>query len=194
MALLPSESMKLTLALRSTLDLPCYKEGRKGSTRYEFIRLSSTPLSGPTMSILTILALLAAALVHALPATNVSAPLPGRADLEWTAWGDSYASGVGSGKYTGGRRCLRYDSAYPVDVSKDSSVGGRLNNVVCSGAKADEVNEYQFYTSSTWVGHPNWQFYPRPSSGKPSVGTLSVGGDDIDFPGILSNCILEGFP
>ena len=31
----------------------------------------------------------------------------------------------------------------------------------------------------------------RPKFGEPSVATLTVGGDDIDFPGILFNCILE---
>lgn len=31
----------------------------------------------------------------------------------------------------------------------------------------------------------------RPRFGEPSVATLSIGGDDIDFPGILFNCIIE---
>ena len=28
----------------------------------------------------------------------------------------------------------------------------------------------------------------RPKFGEPTVATLTVGGDDIDFPGILFNC------
>lgn len=32
---------------------------------------------------------------------------------------------------------------------------------------------------------------PRPKFGNPQMATLAVGGDDIDFPGILFNCILE---
>ena len=32
---------------------------------------------------------------------------------------------------------------------------------------------------------------PRPKFGTPAIATLAVGGDDIDFPGILFNCILE---
>jgi hypothetical protein len=119
--------------------------------------------------------------------------------FEWTAWGDSYASGVGTGKYIDGRRCLRYEEAYPLWIQDDPSnllpgSGGKLNNVVCSGAKAAEVEEFQFYTTDQPSGQPNWQYYPRPSSGKPTIGTLTVGGDDIDFPGILNNCIIEGFP
>ena len=119
--------------------------------------------------------------------------------FEWTAWGDSYASGVGTGKYIDGRRCLRYEEAYPIWIQDDPSnllpgSGGKLNNVVCSGAKAAQVEEFQFYTSDQSSGQPNRQYYPRPSSGKPTMGTLTVGGDDLDFPGILNNCIIEGFP
>lgn len=29
----------------------------------------------------------------------------------------------------------------------------------------------------------------RPKFGEPTVATLTVGGDDIDFPGILFNCM-----
>lgn len=32
---------------------------------------------------------------------------------------------------------------------------------------------------------------PRPKFGNPQMATLSVGGDDIDFPGIVFNCILD---
>lgn len=141
--------------------------------------------------------------LHALPAE----PLESRDDFlrtrspsfEWTAWGDSYASGVGAGEYINGRRCLRYAEAYPEYINSDpdgllKGSGGKFNNVVCSGAKAEEVEEYQFYDTQPYFGQPNWQYYPRPATGKPTMGTLTVGGDDIDFPGILNNCILEGFP
>ena len=116
--------------------------------------------------------------------------------FEWTAWGDSHASGVGTGDYIDGRRCLRYNGAYPLLIQDNllPGSGGKLNNVVCSEAKAEEVEEFQFYTTDQYFGQPSWQYYPRPSSGQPTMGTLTVGGDDIDFPGILNNCIIEGFP
>lgn len=119
--------------------------------------------------------------------------------FEWTAWGDSYASGVGSNDYIDGRRCLRYTGAYPVWINVDDDnllpgSGGKFNNVACSGALAEEVEDYQFYDTDQTSGQPNAQFYPRPAAGKPSMGTMTVGGDDIDFPGILNNCIIEGFP
>ncbi|KAJ8064939.1 hypothetical protein OCU04_007243 [Sclerotinia nivalis] len=119
--------------------------------------------------------------------------------FEWTAWGDSYASGVGTGEYINGRRCLRYKEAYPWWIQDDPDKlipgsGGKLNNVVCSGAKAEDVEEFQFFTTDQTWGQPNWQYYPRPSSGTPTMGTLSISGDGIDFPGILNNCIIDGFP
>lgn len=118
--------------------------------------------------------------------------------FEWTALGDSYASGVGAGRYLDGRRCLRYEEAYPVWIKDDPKgllpgSGGKFNNVVCSGSTAEEVQEYQFYDSDQ-SSAPSWQFSPRPAFGKPTMATLTVGGDDIDFPGILNNCIVEGFP
>ncbi|GAM39469.1 esterase family protein [Talaromyces pinophilus] len=152
------------------------------------------------MRLLTFSLFTAPLLAHPTVNADENAHLQERAPtFEWTAWGDSYASGVGSGSYTYGRRCLRYDQAYPVLIEYDpdnllSGSGGTFNNVVCSGAKAEEVEEYQFYTEGQDSGQPSWQFYPRPSSGKPTMGTLSVGGDDIDFPGILNNCIMDGFP
>lgn len=32
---------------------------------------------------------------------------------------------------------------------------------------------------------------PRPAFGNPSFATLTAGGDDIDFPGIIFNCIIH---
>ncbi|KAH8688824.1 SGNH hydrolase-type esterase domain-containing protein [Talaromyces proteolyticus] len=114
-------------------------------------------------------------------------------DFEWTALGDSYASGVGSGNYVDGRRCLRYDQAYPVFLNEDpnlSPLNHIFNNVVCSGSTTEEVELYQFYDDDT-SNQPNWQFAPRPKFGNPQMATLSIGGNDIDFKGILFNCIIE---
>lgn len=76
--------------------------------------------------------------------------------LEWTALGDSYASGVGSGQYTGGQRCLRYDQAYPVLMNNDNRFDAStttkpnlFHNAVCSGSSTDDVQKYQFYEEDT---------------------------------------------
>ncbi|KAI1346125.1 SGNH hydrolase-type esterase domain-containing protein [Xylaria sp. FL0043] len=116
-----------------------------------------------------------------------------RDTFEWTALGDSYASGVGSGNYVSNSyRCLRYDHAYPVVMNGDSRLPGDhvFNNVVCSGSQTSDVNNYQFYDKDT-SGKPNFQYGDRPKFGNPIIATLSVGGNDIDFPGIIFNCILD---
>jgi hypothetical protein len=116
--------------------------------------------------------------------------------FEWTALGDSYSSGVGAGDYVDGRRCLRYDSAYPALINGDPSLSPYphiFNNVVCSGSTTKDVENYQFYETDQ-VDKPNLQYSPRPKFGDPAMATLSVGGNDIDFAGILFNCILETSP
>ncbi|KAK6419602.1 hypothetical protein LTR95_017034, partial [Oleoguttula sp. CCFEE 5521] len=117
-----------------------------------------------------------------------------RDTFEWTALGDSYSSGVGSGDYTkDSYRCLRYDKAYPVLTDQDSrlpSGAHQFNNVVCSGSNTTEVELYQFYDEDT-SGKPNRQYGTRPRFGSPSMATLSVGGNDIDFPGIIFNCMID---
>jgi hypothetical protein len=80
--------------------------------------------------------------------------------LEWTALGDSYASGVGAGNYLGGRRCLRYGSSYPNQLNSDSNMTPTnhiFHNCVCSGAHSSDVDKYQFYDKDT-SGEPNWQY------------------------------------
>ena len=81
--------------------------------------------------------------------------------FEWTALGDSYASGVGSTTYKDGRRCLRYDQAYPVQMNDDKRLGNNkdhiFNNVVCSGSHSSEIEKYQFYDEDE-RNKPNWEY------------------------------------
>ena len=186
--------------VRETYKVGAEGENTRGHENTVFTTFPST--SSSMIDMLLLWSALVAALL-ALPAE----PLNPRDEFlrtrspsfEWTAWGDSYASGVGAGRYVNGRRCLRYVEAYPVWINDDPKKllpgsGGKFNNVVCSGATAEEVQEFQFYDSDQKSGQPNWQYYPRPGVGKPTMGTLTVGGDDIDFGGILNNCIVESFP
>ena len=80
--------------------------------------------------------------------------------FEWTAIGDSYASGVGTVKYVDGRRCLRYDQAYPNLLNDEDLSPGlerELHNVVCSGAEAEDIENYQFYDEDH-TNQPNIQY------------------------------------
>lgn len=79
--------------------------------------------------------------------------------FEWTALGDSYASGVGSLTYVDGKRCLRYDLAYPVQMNADPTLSppeSIFNNVVCSGSSTADVTAYQFYYEDT--PGESWQY------------------------------------
>jgi lysophospholipase L1-like esterase len=91
---------------------------------------------------------------------HARATLQTRDKLEWTALGDSYASGVGTTNYMEGWRCLRYDDAYPMQLSKDTDLnsdGTVLNNCACSGATTEDVVLYQLLDKET-KGIPNWSY------------------------------------
>ena len=93
------------------------------------------------------------------------AGIPDGFDFWWAALGDSYASGVGSGAYTGGRRCLRYDKAYPAQMQGNNDLGlgtipedKRLfQNLVCSGAEVKDIESWQLLDDDT-SGQPNLQY------------------------------------
>lgn len=102
----------------------------------------------------------------------------------------------------GSQRCMRFSEAYPRLMQTDGRMPGgaddrKINNVVCSGAQAKDVLEQQFYdtihippvTDTTQA-----QFGPRPPFGKPRIGTLSIGGNDIDLKGLIMNCVYQFFP
>ncbi|KAL2041511.1 hypothetical protein N7G274_005893 [Stereocaulon virgatum] len=65
-----------------------------------------------------------------------------------------------------------------------------FQNCVCSGAEVDDVIRYQLLERDTYHV-PSIQYGDRPRFGEPFKATLSIGGDDIDFSGILFNCIIE---
>ena len=80
--------------------------------------------------------------------------------FEWTALGDSYASGVGTVEYVDGRRCLRYDQAWPALLNGDEKLAAGdhiFNNVVCSGSHYSDVEAYQLYDKDH-TNQPNLQF------------------------------------
>lgn len=74
--------------------------------------------------------------------------------------GDSYAAGVGFSTYVDGQRCLRYDEACPVIVNFNPEYPSgeievlapgnhKLNNVVCSGAEAQDILDWQLLHEPT---------------------------------------------
>lgn len=86
-----------------------------------------------------------------IPSSPLLRPIAGPNTVEWTALGDSYAAGTGSGQDLGWGRCLRFSKSYPeqMNTSRDARMLGvenhrHLNFPACSGATTDEVLEEQF--------------------------------------------------
>lgn len=73
-----------------------------------------------------------------------------RAINEWTAMGDSYASGVGAGEQPADdtNRCFRFPNAYPAIMQ--AGAGSlqpnplKWNNVACSGNTASQILAKEF--------------------------------------------------
>jgi hypothetical protein len=111
---------------------------------------------------------------------------------EWTAIGDSYATGVGSGTVDEFRRCFRFSGAYPRLMNDDpwGRLNGGLNrgdqppilnNVACSGAETKDILGEQFRDDEG----SDIQYGKRPPFGNPKFATITAGGDDIDFIGLI---------
>jgi lysophospholipase L1-like esterase len=94
------------------------------------------------------------------------------ADL-YTALGDSYSSGTGTGSYTLNSSCQRSVYAYPYLVSQQRA-NTTLSFLACSGAKTTDVNSSQIPSLSSTT---NWI-------------TMTIGGNDVGFGNLVLSCTL----
>ena len=115
--------------------------------------------------------------------TPVSGP-----SWDYTAMGDSYSSGVGSPPYDNGTTggCERSQQAFGRQFAQgQSSIGDAgIQHIACSGATVNNL-------LSTGTGQNGEQ--PQISqlySGSKLV-TVTIGGNDIGFAGVLANCLLN---
>ena len=112
---------------------------------------------------------------------------------EWTALGDSYASGVGAGEQPADdtNRCFRFPNAYPAVMQ---SGPGSLqpnpliwNNVACSGNTASQILDKEFLDQPEDDGkngiRPVW-------GDKPEFVTINMVGNDIGILNLVTTCIL----
>lgn len=114
---------------------------------------------------------LVAALLPAAPAGAAAAPAP-----SYVALGDSYSSGTGTRTYLNdGTQCLRSTKAYPSLIA--AAKGYSLNFRACSGAVINDV-------TSTQLGA---------LSGSTSLVSISIGGNDAGFSGVLTECAKPGW-
>ena len=113
------------------------------------------------------------ALLAALLAPTTQAQAAGES---YVALGDSYASGTGTRSYiSDGTSCQRSTYAYPSLLAAQK--GYALNFKACSGAKVADVtnNQLSALTSTT------------------RFVTISVGGNDAGFSGVLTECAQPGW-
>jgi lysophospholipase L1-like esterase len=112
----------------------------------------------------------------ALPVTLLVAPPAHAAAPPYVALGDSYASGVGTRSYLDdGTSCQRSTYAYPSLVA--AARGYALNFRACSGAKIPDVTSTQLSALSSATRYV----------------TISVGGNDAGFSGVLTECAQPGW-
>ena len=129
--------------------------------------------------------LLAAALAFGLPAAAQASPLrtgTGSLTGPFVALGDSFAAGdlipaSPSGLPAG---CLRSSHDYGADAA--AALGLTYVDATCTGATTKDMTQPQHVTLGT---HAPQFSYLAPDD---SVVTLTIGGDDIGFLGILETC------
>ena len=94
---------------------------------------------------------------------------------EWTAFGDSYAAGIGAGKGIDAR-CSLYDQSYPSQMQRDDRLisrdGSIFNNLPCAASLTKDVIKDQL-----------------PRIGNPDLATISTGGNDAHFFRVINACI-----
>jgi lysophospholipase L1-like esterase len=127
--------------------------------------------------------------------TRTSPKISARDAFEWTALGDSYASGIGAGVPLEAKRCFRYSEAYPQAIQEGDNIlpdhGSRvLNNVVCSGASTGDILAHQFADED----EEDNMYGKRPKFGNPKMATLSLGGNDIGLRYLLNSCVYNFYP
>ena len=97
---------------------------------------------------------------------------PASAAVNYVALGDSYASGLGAGHYSGGS-CDRSSGAYP-QLWANANHPASFAFVACSGATTTDVinNQISALSSAT------------------TLVSVTVGGNDVGFSDVMITCVL----
>ncbi len=120
--------------------------------------------------------LIAAITVPAIVADARTGPVSAAArGAHYVALGDSYSSGLGAGKYEGSSgNCERSADAYP-NLWAARNAAASFTSVACANATTLSVRTRQV---------------PALRAGT-TVVSLTVGGNDADFGGVMRTCLLE---
>jgi hypothetical protein len=113
---------------------------------------------------------------------------------EYVAMGDSFQSGEGAGDYEDGtdvggvNMCHRSAHAYPRRLVDRGSVSHQLDFVACSGARMPHLTSNVLSTEE-----PPWNEgaqFGHLTEGT-ALATLGIGGNDLGFAKVLTDCILK---
>lgn len=106
----------------------------------------------------------------------------------WTAFGDSYAAGVGAGAaYGNSGDCRRREGSYPFQLNNSPVLAANQNHefefIACSGATINNILR----------GGDNSQVdqFRADAVDNKDIATLSISGNDIGFVSILDACIVD---
>jgi lysophospholipase L1-like esterase len=105
----------------------------------------------------------------------------------YVALGDSYSSGEGAGDYEAKlETCHRSASAWPRLLARDLPRLLRMRYgalLACSGATSQALTGHR-------EGQPDQLADLHDLVPRPTLVTITMGGNDIGFPAILTNCVL----
>jgi len=108
-------------------------------------------------------------------------------EIDYVALGDSYSSGEGTFNYDShfeARRCHRGPSAWPRIIEARVFEIPRIEHKACSGAKTANLRESGYKANPPQI----------PTTPEPEVElvTLTIGGNDVGFSGIIIDCYRPG--
>jgi hypothetical protein len=113
----------------------------------------------------------------------------------WIAMGDSYSAGVGAGNLIYNPRdllfkCLTTANSYALYLERGYDALRRgLEFLSCTGDKIENVNVAAIGSKGRGSQLQLLQSVPQ---GSYKFATLSIGGNDLGFAGIVKSCILIG--
>ena len=104
----------------------------------------------------------------------------------YVALGDSYAGGFGVGPYSSGPAagCFQSTTDYPHQVA--ASLGLQLDDRACAGATTGNISRV---AQKTGAGSATAPVQADALSKNTDVVTVSIGGNDLGFAGVIANCV-----
>ncbi|PZF06934.1 hypothetical protein DEI98_17045 [Curtobacterium sp. MCLR17_034] len=122
----------------------------------------------------------------AAPAQSVAAVSSLSRGDSYVALGDSYAGGFGVAPYGSGPAagCFQSTTDYPHQVA--ASLGLQLDDRACAGATTGNISRV---AQKTGAGSATAPVQADALSKDTDVVTVSIGGNDLGFSGVIANCV-----